>query len=192
MRYAPLGTDDTQQAIVAVEIEDYAFATVATPTGNGWQRIAQFDCWCKYDLDHVMAEFLALRSSPQQGRYELVMRASGGGTGLYQQNEAHFRFHDGGMRSIISFESRYVSTVWGPRPLVEVRRRWFSYDGGPILVEGHASRPFGSYPSVDFAVRDLEVRLLGQLTCLGYRWNEATFRYEPNGDAGRCKDHSPQ
>lgn len=47
LRYAALGSDETQQAVVAVQVSQYAYAAVATPKGNGWERIAQFSCWCK-------------------------------------------------------------------------------------------------------------------------------------------------
>ena len=54
LRYAALGSDETQQAVIAVQMSQYGYAAVATPKGNGWQRIAQFNCWCKYDVDHFM------------------------------------------------------------------------------------------------------------------------------------------
>src|SRR6266567_310297 len=39
LRYAALGSDETQQAIVAIQMGQYAYATVATPKGNAWERI---------------------------------------------------------------------------------------------------------------------------------------------------------
>jgi len=42
-------------------------------------------------------------------RFELVMRASGGGTGIYTQNEVHFPIHHGKPHGVISFESRHRS-----------------------------------------------------------------------------------
>jgi len=56
----------TQQAVVAVQVGQYAYATVARPKGNGWERVAQFNCWCKYDMDHFMDEFLSLVRAPER------------------------------------------------------------------------------------------------------------------------------
>src|SRR5690349_9774224 len=49
LRYASLGDDETQQAIVGAEIGgDMAYVAVATRRNTGWQRIGSFSCWCKY------------------------------------------------------------------------------------------------------------------------------------------------
>jgi hypothetical protein len=42
LRHAALGSDATQQAILAVQMGDYGFAVVVTPKGNAWERVAQF------------------------------------------------------------------------------------------------------------------------------------------------------
>lgn len=64
LRYAALGTDATQQAILAVQVGQYGFATVATPKGNAWERVAQFNCWCKYDMSHFLDEFVQIARAP--------------------------------------------------------------------------------------------------------------------------------
>jgi hypothetical protein len=45
LRYAALGTDEAQQAILAVQVGQYGFATVATQKGNAWERVASAACW---------------------------------------------------------------------------------------------------------------------------------------------------
>jgi len=97
LRYAALGSDETQQAIVAVQVDQYGYAAVVTPKGNGWERIAQFGCWCKYDMNNFLDEFVGIVQAPEPNveRSELVIRASGGGSGLSNQDEAHFRYFTG-------------------------------------------------------------------------------------------------
>jgi hypothetical protein len=66
LRYAALGRDETQQAIVAAQyVGDSAIAAVAAPkpNGTGWERIAIFDCWCKYDAAGMLDEFVSLRQA---------------------------------------------------------------------------------------------------------------------------------
>jgi hypothetical protein len=201
LRYAALGSDDSQQAIVAVQIGDSAFVTVATPVGNGWKRVGQFNCWCKYDTNRLLDEFMEVRRAPEPNvyRFELVLRASGGGSGMSSQDEAHFRYHDGEMKPVITFMSRRASFHLGmPKPYLEMQRRWFHTDlgtnlGTSVLVEGHADLSPGTYLEIEAStyeasVRDLESRRLGPLRCRTYKWNEETFRYEPAGNAGPCKD----
>ena len=132
LRYAALGRDETQQAIVAAQVVGtYAFAAVAISGAKGWERIAAFSCWCKYDASNVMDTFVSLRGpGPQRnetGRYELVLRASGGGTGLYTQDEAHFRLYRGDMKAVISFVSRREDNPGGSPPpwYLTLERRWF-------------------------------------------------------------------
>jgi hypothetical protein len=197
LRYAALGSDDTQQAIVAVQIGDSAFVTVATPVGNAWKRVGQFNCWCKYDTNRLLDEFMEVRRAPEPNvyRFELVLRASGGGSGISSQDEAHFRYHGGEMKPVITFMSRRASFHLGiPKPYLEMQRRWFHTDpGNSVLVEGHADLLPGTYLEIEAStyeasVRDLESRRLGPLTCRTYKWNEKSFCYEPAGNAGPCKD----
>jgi hypothetical protein len=49
LRYASLGGGRTKQAILLVETASYAYAAVAVPSLNTWERIAVFECWCKYE-----------------------------------------------------------------------------------------------------------------------------------------------
>lgn len=54
LKYAAFGQGATQQAILAVEAtqKQLTFAAVAVPKGQGWERIAVFECWCKYEMYH--------------------------------------------------------------------------------------------------------------------------------------------
>ena len=115
LTYAALGEDATQQAILAVEVDAVAqmFVAIATPVQGGWERVAAADCWCKYDMGgDALGEFVHvenLREPVEPTRFQLVIRASGGGTGLYKQDEGHFVMHGGELRRVLFFTSRYLS-----------------------------------------------------------------------------------
>jgi hypothetical protein len=57
LRYASLGEGRTKQAIVLLEASSYAYAAVAVPSLNAWERIAVFECWCKYE-DSLLDDFV--------------------------------------------------------------------------------------------------------------------------------------
>jgi len=194
--YAALGGDDTQQAIVAaVVLGVYAFAAVASPSADGWVRIASFGCWCKYDSD-VLDTFLSLSRAPggNAERYELVLRASGGGSGLYQQDETRFRFHGGEMKAVMSFVSRVQAvTQADPVSRLRIERRWFyqhlstpgRVEPVAVLVEsrGESNVP----PPINFVLRDLQVRFLRRVACRTFRWDEKEFEYKPVTVANACE-----
>ena len=119
LMYASLGNDATQYAILAVLLrsKQLTLAAVAAPDHRGgWKRLATLECWCKYELSSgrdALSTFVSLipvsGSSTPPEHYELVVHASGGGTGIYVRNEAHFRVRDGELRRVIAFASRQRS-----------------------------------------------------------------------------------
>jgi hypothetical protein len=203
LTYAALGSDATQQAVIAVEDSEgqMTYAAVVVATRNGWERVAVFDCWCKYEmysgLDTLM-EFVQLRPAPQHGavtpqRYELVFRASGGGTGIYTQNEAHYRVLRGTLRRVLSFVSNSRSCP--PAEECTIEKRWFyptAIDGaaGGILVSSRdAFSPNRSASDVRMSVRELQDRHLHPPKCRTYKWDEQTFKYTPSGTKQTCEQH---
>lgn len=101
LTYAALGDSDAKQAILAVFISELQITavSVAVPAAGGWVRIAQASCWCKYDMYDALATFVQLEPAPgppsRPLSFELVVRASGGGSGVYAQTETRFRVHNG-------------------------------------------------------------------------------------------------
>ena len=202
LRYPALGREETQQAIVVVQIEgSLVYAAVATPKPNGWERIAVFGCWCKYDSQAITDTFVSLdlAPDPRRGdeieRYELVLRASGGGSGLYRQQEVRFRLYKGEMKAVMSFESR-VQSVPPPLRYLRMERRWFnpivpvrSSGGGGgyvgVLVESRARTRVP--PDVYFAIPGLQNLYLKEITCRTFRWNPDRFEYEPVSVPNVCK-----
>jgi hypothetical protein len=89
LRYASLGTGEEQQAIVAIYLGPMLFGAVAARQNGIWIRIASFSCWCRYESGDLIGNFVGIEPGPDCGS-ELVLRASGGGTGVYSQNEARF------------------------------------------------------------------------------------------------------
>jgi hypothetical protein len=201
LRYAALGSDETQQAIVVAQyVGTFATAAVATPksNGTGWERIAIFDCGCKYErnvLDEFVSLSQALEPSPH---FELVLRASGGGTGIYTQNEAHFRLYRGEMKAVISFVSRVQSFATGTPQQPshwEIERRWFDpalpvslpdgrSESVAVLVESQAE---AALATIDCLIPELQDRYLKRITCRPFRWNPKVFNYEPVSGPDPCK-----
>lgn len=200
LSYAALGADTTQDAVVALELTDHILAAVAVPTRRGWERIAVFDCWCKYDMKgdrDTLMESVQLRYAPEYAAsspFELVLRASGGGTGLYEQQEGHFRLYRGELRRVMSFISRRETcdpTARTPYQC-DIEKRWFyttsfgNVEGG-VLVESRGSFAPHTTPSVQWEVRDIENRHLRPATCHAFRWNRDKFQYEPITVSDPCK-----
>jgi hypothetical protein len=186
LRYAALGTNDTQQAIIVVQVlGTYAFAAAGTPGANGWERIAAFGCWCKYDADSAVDEFVSFVQAPgSPAHYELVVRASGGGTGLYVQNEFHFRLYRRELKSVMSFVRRLQRVSMGPPApsRLTLERRWFA---GGVLVEGRSESAMP--PGFNFRIRELQERSLRGLICRTFQWNNQNFRYDPVARPDPCE-----
>ncbi|MBZ5512634.1 MAG: hypothetical protein LAN70_15905 [Acidobacteriia bacterium] len=195
LAYAALGEDATQQAILAVQISEAQTTAVAiaTPADRQWKRVAAFVCWCKYEMyvdRDALTEFVQLHPAPQPGpatpqHFELVLRASGGGTGIYTQDEAHFRMHGGELRRVLSFVCRRRScdqTAPAQR-WCAIEKRWFyttavGNEPGGILAEARGKFASDNQPLVQWSVRDLENRYLQRPTCTSFKWNAGEFRYE--------------
>lgn len=197
--YAAIGEDASVQAIVAFEVHSLqaTYAAVAMQEGKRWVRIAAMDCWCKYDMNpdqDMLAEFISLRPAEQPREtgqhYELVVHSSGGGTGIYTQDEAHFRVFHHELRNSLQFVSRFRSNnPTSPQPAsVLLERRWFTSawiaNGvwGGILVEAKGTFLADKTPTIEWDIRQLQERHLQKVTCHAYRWNEKVSRYEPSGD----------
>jgi hypothetical protein len=198
LTYAALGSDGTQQAVIALKDSEgqMTYAAVAVPTTNGWERVAAFDCWCKYEMysgQDALVQFVQLRPAPQRGtttpqRYELVFRASGGGTGIYTQNEAHYRIAGREVRRVLSFVDSYRSCVPGEKCKIE--KRWFypaevkGGAGGILVSAGGQFTPHQTTTEIEFSLQDRYLRLP---TCRTYTWNEVSFEYVPAGVAEPCE-----
>ncbi|HWZ51088.1 MAG TPA: hypothetical protein VNW54_06460 [Granulicella sp.] len=156
LTYAALGQDPTQQAILAIQIElQETYVAVATPIDGHWERVALSNCWCRYDPDplHAFIQInptrrINLGQNDQQSLqgYELILRASGGGSGLYVQDEAHFQVHAGELRRTIGFTSRRRSCYLGAETTsCSIEARWLSpiqLNSGPGAVLAEAKGSF--------------------------------------------------
>jgi hypothetical protein len=132
LRYAALGEDDTQQAILIVQVLDIVVAVVAVPKRGAWERIGLIDCWCKYE-NEPMDEFVKVVRA-HDSKYELVGRNSSGGTGVYSQIETHYRVYRGELKPVLSFLSSYVLFPQGAaQPSFKIQGSWFI---GDTLVTG--------------------------------------------------------
>lgn len=190
LRYAALGEDATQAAILAVQAGWWNYAAVAVPKAKGWERIAVSDCG-RYGNLRDCVEIRRVPGNSDAPRFELVLRASDGGSGLYVQDEAHFRLYRGELHRVISFVSRRRSCPMAPPRPCEVEARWFglAVGGGPqySLVEARGKFEGGKVPQVVFSIDELEIRYTSVLTCREYNWDEKAFRYEPLGASHPCQ-----
>lgn len=201
LTYAALGDDKSEQAIIAFEVRSSqaTYVAVAVQKGKGWERIAAISCWCKYDMNSdqdMLAEFVSLRPAAEAPHatprhYELVIHSAGGGTGIYTQYETHFRINRDELRRSLEFVSRFRSNdPTGPTPAsVMLERRGFSTapiaNGvwGGVLVEATGTFVADRLPEIEWNVRTLQDMHLQHITCVAYRWNERSFRYELSSDA---------
>jgi hypothetical protein len=205
LTYAALGESDTQEAVIAIQNGAMTYAAVGVPTPKGWLRAAAFSCWCKYEMNagqDTLREFVQLRPAPLMGapttpaRFELVLRASGGGTGIYTQDEAHFRLGNAELRRVLAFASRFrTGSSSGVSPYCEHLEHRFFYTvpvenkPGGILVE--AKTNFNTEDNQDVTIesllRDLADRHFRTATCRPYVWDKKAFRYRPAGAATACR-----
>jgi hypothetical protein len=182
LRYVSLGEGRTKQAIVLVEASSYDYAAVAVPSLNAWERIAVFECWCKYE-DTLLDDFVRVEYT-NHGIPDLIIRASGGGTGVYEQTEARFALQGGEQRKVLSFISRRRTCPVGTDTCV-YEQRWFR---SGQLVEANAT--FESELNVDW---DLAIaRNFKSITCTAYKWDAASFAYKRSGAAHPCKYETPK
>jgi hypothetical protein len=197
LRYAPVGTAQEKQAIVAIHSATMLFGAVAVQQAGIWHRVANFTCWCKYESGDLIGNLVQVESGPDGGS-ELVLRASGGGTGIYSQYEARFRYYGGELHLVFSFVSRLQRcdpTAPGPYKC-QVERRWFYVQnygstGGGVLVESRLNFAASSAPEIQFHIRDLELRHAKIFSCKTYQWDKEKFRYTEFSAPNPCKARPP-
>jgi hypothetical protein len=183
LRYVSPRQRRFEEAIVLVEGSSYAYAAVAVPSANGWKRIAVFECWCKYEDSSFLDDFVRVEYTYHLDP-ELVLRASRGGTGLYEQTEARFALQHGEMKKVMSFTSRRRDCGVGTGKCF-YEHRWF--EGGQ-LVEAKAS--FDSALNIDW--RFAEPQKLKLISCTAYKWDAASFSYIKSGGAHACEYTRPK
>ena len=206
LNYAALGTGPDTQAVLAFQADQMVFVAVATATKAGWSRIAFSNMWSKYDLDNGDALFQAVRLSAAPGNptissaaFELILRSSGGGTGVYEQQEAHFRVYEGELRNVFSFISDQRRC--DPSPEVQackLNRSWLvlgttDSKRGVVLVEEGGTLKTVHQPDVLFALRDLQNRYLRPSSCAFYEWDDHNFDYKLRpGSPAICRARAGQ
>ncbi len=193
LRYEALDSDNDQQAIVAVDISSDLYGAVAIQTRMGWQRIANFHCWCRYEDGDLLAGFIQIEYT--DAGYELVVHTSGGGTGLYVQSEFRFRVHEGELKTVLSFTRRYRECPPSPsgNDICDGEHRsfyseeWGQVEGG-VLVQSkfRFHVPETHTPEEEYSVPELERLHAQPPTCTKYVWDENAFRYAQSSTAHAC------
>jgi hypothetical protein len=190
LRYGSLGAGNDQQAIIGVNIGSDLYGAVAIQTPKGWQRIANFYCWCRYE--NGLAGFIRVEYADEGN--ELVVHASGGGTGLYVQDEYRFRVHEGELKTILSFTSRFRECPWSPSGsgVCDGEQRQFDPQewgqvAGGVLVESKFRFQADDIPKAEYSIRELELLHAKSPTCTKYVWDEKAFRYVDSSAAHACR-----
>jgi hypothetical protein len=182
LRYASLDAPQTKQAIVLFESLSYVYAAVAVPSLDGWERIAVFECWCKYEGSTFLDD--VVRVEYGHAGAELVARASGGGTGIYRQTEARFALRNERLEPLLSFTRRERSCPAGTDSCSYQLR---SFVGGELI---EAKATFGNQVTVDWDL--VSLRNSKPPACTPYKWDAVNFKYTPSGPAHPCKYEPPK
>jgi len=195
LRYASLGNDQTRQAIIQVAALSRAYAVVAVPTADGWERIATFDSILRYRTQPTLNDLLRVEFADHDDVYpgipfkrpavELVLRASGGGSGLYEETEDRFWMHNGEFRHVLTFVTKYDSFIAGSGGMTVHERRWFR---DSQLVEARATVSSEEEISWDLT----EPTRFKSVSCTPYKWDAASFKYVRSGPARPCKHEPPK
>jgi hypothetical protein len=193
LRYTTFGFDDQTVAVITVEQSSFQYAAVAIPRAGTWARLGVFECWCKYEAPLDDFVHVAPVVSGQRLELQIMVRASGGGTGQYEQTEAWFRPRNGILEPVLSFTSRQRSCELPSEPCV-YERRWF--DGNQLIEGKNPAMKFTEHDAGRFREQLLgwavEDNALKSLTCTPYKWDAVNFKYTPSGPAHPCKYEPPK
>jgi hypothetical protein len=188
LRYIDLNEDGPLQAIVFAEFDlSYVYAAIAIHTPKGWERIAAFSCWCKYERGDLLKTFVAVEFGLKGS--ELVVRGSSGGTGLYIQYEEPFRLRHAELREVLSFETHEQDcNLLAPQNGdCKITRRWF-YVGNNhvVLVEASYIVPLDVPSGPDAYAEEIDLRHATRFSCTPYAWDEPKFAYVKSSEAHAC------
>ncbi len=91
--------EDRDLAVIVLQMQDYAWASVLLRNSSGWLRIGVFNCWCKYE-SNPLEGFIELRPVLQWPQTEILVHESGGGSGLYDRFFRIFRLQNSKLTKI--------------------------------------------------------------------------------------------
>ncbi len=193
LRYTTFGFDDQTVAVIAVEQSSFQYAAVAILSAGTWSRLGVFECWCKYEAPLDDFVHVAPVVSGERLELQIMVRASGGGTGKYEQTEAWFRPRNGILEPVLSFTSRQRSCELPSEPCT-YEHRWF--DGNQFIEGKNPAMKFAEHNAGTFRGHLLgwavEDNALKSLTCTPYKWDAVNFKYMPSGPAHPCKYEPPK
>jgi hypothetical protein len=194
LRYTTFSYDQQAVAVVSIEHSSFQYAAIAILAGRTWKRLAVFECWCKSEgapLTDLLQVAPVLTGKALV--LQIIVRASSGGTGFYEQTEAWFRLRDRRLEPVLSLIRRRSDCGLSSDPCV-YQGRWFD---GNQLIEGQDTS--SEFQQDD--VSDIRRQLLGwavddnaikSFTCTPYKWDAANFKYTPSGPAHPCKYEPPK
>lgn len=107
LAFVNLDGDPTLEAIVTFDQQFHReWAAVLKQVKGGWLRIGLLHCWCKYERDPLTG-FFEMRSLVDPNRYDLIVRDSLGGTGVYWRDTVIYRMKDNALHEVLRVREEY-------------------------------------------------------------------------------------
>ena len=180
-----LDEDPELEAIVITTQQSYASAGIFDEQQGQWFRIALLGCWCKYEND-PLSRFLELAHLVDQGREDLIVRDSLGGTGIYWREAVVYRMRGGELHEVLRIreENRECNTQRPGKPATycEDTRNFMSFPHEYVPRRIVVSTVKGKIP-IPSAINETHPPLgdiliqPASVGCKGYAWNESGFQF---------------
>lgn len=173
-----LDEDEDQEAVLAFRQMGVSTALVFDRRGDSWWKVGTFTNG--FRNQGGWDTFFQLRSIVDSGRYDLVVRISGGGTDFVETEYMIYRLRRGHLISVLGVieEARY-RVVGGRSSQAQYERAVISFitreDSDPdLIVIDFFQMPLAQLPA--FSLERLVSRRAPD-TCVVYVWNERVFGF---------------
>jgi hypothetical protein len=189
-----LDEDDDLEAVLGFEQTGAAIVIVMDRAEGSWWKVGQFtNAWrSSGDLD----ETVQVRDVIENGRSEIMIRDSGGGTDIAETHLSIYRLQSGRLHRVfrVSEESRYRVVGAQDPETATYERAWLSYPdreeaGAPMIVVDRTKTVIGPTPELN---PDRQLRVAPGV-CEVYRWNgeQEGFVADSSAASTLCATQAP-
>lgn len=189
--FEDLDGDGVAEALLTVDVDGAdVLLVVLKRKGDQWYRLPSppgLSCWCKYEKSPLNT-FAELRNwswefeKPNQPRRLIFVRASGGGTGLYERGVEVFALHGFEIRSVFSsIEERRECQL--PVVNCELQHVIFTFEedyGAPRALVTHEIRRAINPYKLELGPDESWWAGLPVAACKAYTWNTERFKFALN------------
>lgn len=186
--FEDLDGDGVPEAVFTIDVDyaDVVLAVLKQKDGQ-WFRLPSppdFSCWCKYETSPLdtFVEIVKWSDSFEnagQPRRLILIRSSGGGTGLYERGVEAYALDGFQLRQVFADEEEYRECPW-PEGECHFRHALLTFElrskNRALIVKqvrvADDGRNFG--PEQSWWVG------LPVFACKAYTWNHTDFRFEAN------------